>query len=388
MTYYFLPGRLFTLSKAELLSVLPLYVKDFTLEYAAPSVIFVKTNSPEADLKQVFERLGGFLGFGKVIDENGQFLAPFMDKEKVTFGVNVYGKVDGFDYSSGKKFCEEIKKNLKANNVAAKYLFATSMVLSAIVVEKEKILERGFLMEIFKANGKLNYGMSLGVQDIESFASLEYDKPYTDKRMGVLPAKLARMMVNLAGLKPNQTLWDPFCGSGTILLEAFKQGIHVIGSDIDSKAVRMSEANIEWLAAKEGNKSTKYKVFKMDILKPDSHILGLLRKTDFDGLVCEPYMGPPALETIGEKRARALLEGVKSLYVALFEILEHSKLSNFNAVIIVPSYRTPRGWMTLSVSDFVGKRWTILNKKWGEPLQWSRSDSIIRRNIFVLSKRN
>ena len=35
--------------------------------------------------------------------------------------------------------------------------------------------------------------------------------------MGVLPPKLARMMINFTALRDG-VIWDPFCGSGTILI--------------------------------------------------------------------------------------------------------------------------------------------------------------------------
>ena len=47
--------------------------------------------------------------------------------------------------------------------------------------------------------------------------------------------KLTRAMINLAGLKEGETVCDPFCGTGTTLLEAESMGIHAIGVDFDEK---------------------------------------------------------------------------------------------------------------------------------------------------------
>jgi len=49
--------------------------------------------------------------------------------------------------------------------------------------------------------------------------------------------KLTRAMINLTGLKEGETVCDPFCGTGTTLLEAESMGIHAIGSDFDEKNV-------------------------------------------------------------------------------------------------------------------------------------------------------
>lgn len=56
--------------------------------------------------------------------------------------------------------------------------------------------------------------------------------------------KLSRAMVNLSGLNENEILCDPFCGSGTILLEAESMGIHSIGIDFDKKMCNIAKKNL------------------------------------------------------------------------------------------------------------------------------------------------
>jgi len=51
-------------------------------------------------------------------------------------------------------------------------------------------------------------------------------------------------MINLSGLNENETLCDPFCGSGTILLEAESMGIHSIGIDFDEKMCNIAKKNL------------------------------------------------------------------------------------------------------------------------------------------------
>ena len=60
-----------------------------------------------------------------------------------------------------------------------------------------------------------------------------------------LHPRLARCLVNLAGLDNNQVLLDPFCGTGGLLLEAGLMGMTVIGSDIDPQMVAGTKANLE-----------------------------------------------------------------------------------------------------------------------------------------------
>lgn len=52
-----------------------------------------------------------------------------------------------------------------------------------------------------------------------------------------LHPKVARALVNLSSIQENETILDPFCGTGGILLEAGLIGIRALGSDIEQKMV-------------------------------------------------------------------------------------------------------------------------------------------------------
>lgn len=56
--------------------------------------------------------------------------------------------------------------------------------------------------------------------------------------------KLTRAMINLIGLKKGQTVCDPFCGTGTTLLEAELLGLSGIGIDFDKKMWQKTKENI------------------------------------------------------------------------------------------------------------------------------------------------
>jgi len=89
--------------------------------------------------------------------------------------------------------------------------------------------------------------------------------------------KLTRVMINLIGLKEGETVCDPFCGTGTTLLEAESMGIHAIGLDFDEKMCNISKENLK----ANGYKS---KVFKSDFQE-------LTKNSEkFDGIVTDlPY---------------------------------------------------------------------------------------------------
>jgi tRNA (guanine10-N2)-dimethyltransferase len=89
--------------------------------------------------------------------------------------------------------------------------------------------------------------------------------------------KLTRVMINLTGLKKGQTLCDPFCGTGTTLLESESMGINAIGIDFDQKMCEISRENL------------KTNGYKSKILKSDFQELVKISEK-FDGIVTDlPY---------------------------------------------------------------------------------------------------
>jgi tRNA (guanine10-N2)-dimethyltransferase len=84
-------------------------------------------------------------------------------------------------------------------------------------------------------------------------------------------------MINLIGLKKGEVVCDPFCGTGTTLLEAESMGIHAIGLDFDEKMFKISKENLD----ANGYKS---KIIKGDFSQLTKMI------DEFDGIVTDlPY---------------------------------------------------------------------------------------------------
>ncbi len=389
MKYFFLPGRLNDLSKAELKAITETFLTGpYQLSYPADNLIILETSESEVKLQRIFKRLGGHIKFGRVIDTDISFEKLVEGNKKVVFGVSVHSNYSKtWDSRKIKDLSEVIKDQLKASGFNPRYILPSkSTYLNSAQVIKRKLLEKGFELNIWELEKETVWGVTLAEQDVDIFSFLEYGKPFTDKKMGVLPTKLARIMINLTGVKKG-VIWDPFCGSGTILLESLISGYDVLGSDIDPEAVEGTIRNIEWFGKTSLAGSVKYDVFEFDVVDPNRKVVNQLMNSEFDAIVCEPYMGPPQFKILSETRAKELLENVKSLYEGLFSIIAEIKKPNISVVMIMPSYRTANGWVTTSVLDMVGKRWVIENKKYGEHLHWDRTNSMIRRNIFVLKRK-
>lgn len=125
-----------------------------------------------------------------------------------------------------------------------------------------------------------------------------------------LHPKLARAIINLTGIKGKETLLDPFCGSGGILVEAGLIGCNVIGYDIDEKLLKKAEKNLNYYRIKN------YKLEKQDALKI---------KRKFNYIVTDlPYgLNTPPTD-------------LKSLYLNFLINLEN--ILNRKAVVIFPDF--------------------------------------------------
>ena len=83
-------------------------------------------------------------------------------------------------------------------------------------------------------------------------------KPFVERRPRkhpffhptAMPAKLARCMVNLAQPKKDDLLLDPFCGTASILVEAWLIGCRVVGLDVQPHMVRGSLQNLLYYGVK------------------------------------------------------------------------------------------------------------------------------------------
>jgi len=77
-------------------------------------------------------------------------------------------------------------------------------------------------------------------------------KPFVDRRPrrkpffhpSAMQAKLARCMVNLASPKIGELVFDPFCGTGGMLVEAAVMGCRVLGLDIQRRMARGTIRNL------------------------------------------------------------------------------------------------------------------------------------------------
>jgi len=151
--------------------------------------------------QELIKRLGGTVKIVEVLPED----VKLSDIIKGDFGISdLTGKID-----IG-KLCKSIKEETGKRFV----LPTKASILSSVVVKKQK------LTEIVIGDGW--QGKTVAVQDFEDWGKRDYGRPEAEGHIGMLPPKVARMMVNLAQVN---YILDPFCGTGTILMEALTLGL-------------------------------------------------------------------------------------------------------------------------------------------------------------------
>jgi len=293
MRYFFECGNFVELSLVELSCVLESYdISKDSINRVGEGILLVESNTvTEEVLDRIFQRLGGFIRYGQVIDDIDSFLLPFLKKEKITFGISALGNTN-VALKDIQRLANEIKRGFKSNGVSSRFILPKQSELNAAQIFTNSVIENGFELCIFDTKAGRMYGSTLSIQDINAFIKRDLDRPSVDFDMGVLPQKLARMMCNFTGFKEG-IIWDPFCGSGTILIEAATLGFDILGSDIDLNAIENSEKNIQWLSEEGLISHTRVKIFPLDIHSVPKKTLKEIKRTGISAIVCEPFMGPP-----------------------------------------------------------------------------------------------
>ncbi|HEC95097.1 MAG TPA: methyltransferase domain-containing protein, partial [Thermoplasmatales archaeon] len=128
--------------------------------------------------------------------------------------------------------------------------------------------------------------------------------------------RLARAMVNLSLVAEGETLLDPFCGTGGILLEAGLIGTVVVGSDIQQRMVDGCKKTLDAYNIKD------YKLLRCDI----GEILSEFNSVD--AVVTDfPY----------GRAASTNKENVMSLYERAFKSIQGVLKKGGRAVVTLPS---------------------------------------------------
>lgn len=363
------------------------------------------------------DRLGGTIKIGDIVGE-----VEKIDKDKiadllvslltptptlplggggnrVTFGISVYSLDARRDLSTEvKQIGMTIKKKLKEDGRSARFVSTNTPALPSVAVTGEKLLENGAEFVIITSKEKIYLGQTRTVQDFQSWSARDYGRPRRDAKSGMLPPKLARMMINLAAANPpppyegggRGAVLDPFCGSGTVLMEASLMDFaKIIGSDISEKAIKDTKINLDWLSQNGGVDTTSIRLFN----KPIETLADEL-KEKVAAIVGETYLGPPLSGRETPFRQKQimdeLIERTASNIAALNQLLKN----NGTAVLALPAFQTGKNVQYLPTKQLVEAVGLQIIPFTGEPreispnggLLYVREGQLVGREIVKIVK--
>ena len=353
--YYFILGRNYLLSIAEILAVLNAYKATFNIVSISRDVLIIKTAS-SLDVDKLITSLGGVIKIGKIIGKvselaNHKKLSQLIITEfprplrKFFFGFSCYGAGKEIAESMIKKTEREIKqlamyikKELRKHDFLSRWVTSKESCLSSVVVAKNKLITEGAEICVLLKSNNFFIGKTLVVQPFETYSERDYGREYRDAKVGMIPPKLAQMMINLSSASHDNAITDPFCGTGTILQEAVLMGYtKVIGADKSLKAVESTKNNIYWIMDKFELKGVNFKLFHADVRNINSHVPANMVKA----VVTEPYLGPPLTGKEGRSQVEKIIVELSTLYYHACQNFHTLLKKRGRVVMIWPVFNLP-----------------------------------------------
>ncbi len=243
---------------------------------------------------------------------DAESISPVLERAAlVKFGAKVIGEIDNL---------EDFHLDLNGKTFSIRFInFSDSN-------EDRMYIER---YAGSKAKGKVNLKnpeIRIGLVKIDKIyitEILERKDPLFKERINqvrpfktnlALQPKMARMLVNLARVKKNDLIADPFCGGGSILIEAGLMGIRSIGIDSSEKMVNGCKINLDHYGIDANIYLGDFSIIK--------NFQGI------DAIVTDPPYG---------RGSTTNKENVKKLYERMFKIFREVLKKNGYVSTILPS---------------------------------------------------
>ena len=381
-------GRDVQLAKVEFFRYTKKIQANFKLEYEEDNYWILNFDSESTlDFQSMINHLGGVL---RIIDIK-QTLGTIHNLDLDTWDLYLPKK---YNYSISIVHLNEeelntVQDHAKAfvKNTKSKAVYKNPKMNGAIrIIDPSSYfswdLESGVEYFYVKAsNNKIYCGVSLGCGSTKVFKMLDTNLPARKFTHGT-SFRAAKMQMNNLNLEEDKTIVDPFCGTGTFLIEGLIQGYNVIGIDNDQDLINDSKLNLHWLKQ------------ELDINNTSEVVFGDSRTTEFsaDACVFEPYMGPFLKKIPSEKEAEHIWEELDELYRNTFKNLSNNLSEHAQIVCILPDIpTTSQKIFTLNESVFEDNGFAYIAMpamlKTKAKIKYDTPDGAkIIRHIYVLEK--
>lgn len=346
-----------------------------------------------------FETLGGTQKAGRVVAELhgdwrraseqivGAYGQAWSDHEgKITLGISAYG----FNVSSRdvQKTGLVLKFKLKKHGVSLRLVPNNDAALASAASHHNKLglsSNKVELLVIRSGGGRIIIAESVGAQNITALADRDQGRPKRDSFVGMLPPKLARIMVNMAtpGGGKKLTVLDPFCGTGVILQEALLLGHDARGTDLSEKMIDYSRGNLEWLSTKYRLEGLTYDVQLGDAMT--AHWQQPIDSVATETYLGQPFSAPPSSQKLAEVRGNC-----DHIVTDFLKNLAPQIKSGTPLCLAVPAWRGVDGHFThltlVADLDKLGYMPTKLKNARPDQLLYYREDQVVARELLLLTR--
>lgn len=300
---------------------------------------------------------------------------------KLHIGLSFYG----FGFNQGKINAAALglKKNLKSSSRGVRIIPNKQPELNTAQVIHNRLTSPNGMELVFVKWGKRTaLAQTVAVQDIEAYARRDQARPKRDARVGMLPPKLAQIIVNLANPDENAAVLDPFCGTGVVLQEALLMGYDAYGTDIEERMIDYSNENLAWLEQSHDLSGQTYLLETGDATAYDWQ--------PFDTVACETYLGRPFSSLPKPEVLEEVMRDVDTIHRKFLKNIASQAVPGLRMCIAVPAWKTRTGFKHLKTLDSLEElgytRQSFVHAS-NEDLVYHRENQVVARELVVLIRK-
>lgn len=373
-------GRETELCQAELTSLYP------AAQHHGP--VSVIESSDELSI----DRLGGTIKCARVISilkadtSQAELVAAISDfmtgaapDAKLHFGISVYGHGSSRKGRSDvQRLGLEVKKALRSHGLSVRFVEGKGgNELTAAQLKYNQLTTKGFEIVLAYTTDGVVLARTYAYQDIDSYSKRDWERPVRDSKVGMLPPKLAQMMINLANPAKGSTVYDPFCGNGVIMQEALLMGYDASGSDVSSEMVDATTQNLAWLRQNYDIPGSSHAW--------EADATSLTELPPKSVIVSEGYLGTPIHANLRDNQISAIVDPVNALYYAFLKQARALLKQGDLMVLSMPCWASERTTLHLPVIDQIAKLGYATKQHSGHgTLVYRRENQFVGREIAIL----
>jgi tRNA G10 N-methylase Trm11 len=331
-----------------------------------------------------------------IVSAAPQFLA-YLPEGKLHLGVSVFGLNVGPQRINASALT--LKKVIKSAGKSVRVVPNKATELNAAQVIHNRLLgSSGWELVLVRDGNQTILAQTTDIQDIDAYAARDQRRPKRDARVGMLPPKLAQIIVNIGSHGNNHygsVVLDPFCGTGVILQEAALMEFDIYGSDLDDRMVQYSDENLMWLLNQpvcpvkrppETLQDETWRYFKLEQGDATSHQWQPMPNF----IACETYLGRPFATEPKPDVLQQVVQDVDTIHRKFLQNVARQTNVGFRMCIAVPAWKTRNGFKHLKVLDSLEElgytRQSFVHAR-NEDLIYHRSEQIVGRELVVLIRK-